>query len=191
MQGFPLKLPYNCNEYMYMQIDLSEDHRSDILHRNINARCHQTVLSSSFSVHNSGSRSSATKGRKGHLLAWEELGDCGHSEKTAMIMRVMKYFRIIPLTGWCLLFLSVNNHCPLLVTVTSDCGKVSLQKPRHYSLIKWKAEQLTLLNHFMSWARCMKCSHFQCFTHLDNISNTQPEEKTRKQQSSATVTSFL
>lgn len=97
MQGFPLKLPYNCDEYM--QIDLSEDRTSDVFRGNINTKCHQTVLSSSFSVHNSGSSSSAIKEKRGHLLAWEERGDCDHSENMAVIMRVMKYFGIIPLTG--------------------------------------------------------------------------------------------
>lgn len=44
MQGFSLKLPYNCHEYM--QIDLSENHGSNVFQGNINTKCHQMVLSS-------------------------------------------------------------------------------------------------------------------------------------------------
>lgn len=65
MQGFPLKLPYNCNEYM--QIDLSRNHRSKI------------VLSSSFSFHISNSRLSAIKEKKGNLLAKEKLSGSNNS----------------------------------------------------------------------------------------------------------------
>lgn len=65
MQGFPLKLPYNCNEYM--QIDLSRNHRSKM------------VLSSLFSFHISNSRLSAIKEKKGNLLAKEKLSGSNNS----------------------------------------------------------------------------------------------------------------
>lgn len=73
MQGFPLKLPYNCHEYM--QIDLSGNHRSDVFQGNLNTKCHQMVLSSSFSMHNSGSWLSAIKGK------WAPFGPGGTYRK--------------------------------------------------------------------------------------------------------------
>lgn len=85
MQGFPLKLPYNCHEYM--QIDLSENRTSNVFQGNINTACHEIVLSSSFPMHNSGTRLSAIK-EKGAPLAQEERTDGGTSEKMAEIMRV-------------------------------------------------------------------------------------------------------
>lgn len=61
MQGFFLKLPYNC--YEYMQIDLSKNNSSYIFW-DANRKCHQMVLSSLFLMHNSALRLSAIKGNR-------------------------------------------------------------------------------------------------------------------------------
>lgn len=88
-----------------MQIDLAKNLRSNVFQGNINSKCHQMVLSSSFFMHYSGSRLSAIKG--GNVpLAQEERTDSVNSEKMAVIMAecsdsYMKYFGKMSSTGKC------------------------------------------------------------------------------------------
>lgn len=101
MQGFLLKLPYNCHEYM--QIDLSKNHRSGVFQGNINTECRQMVLSGSFSMQNSASRLSAIKEKGvpfglGGTCKERQLWKDGSDNESPYSQ--IKYVDIINLTGF-------------------------------------------------------------------------------------------